>query len=627
MDTGAGQTAGDAAPPVSPIHDGDFVVFKYASEHGDRGVVGVRDDTPEGKVSVICVSGAEVHAELGDLTVVDRSTLRPGHMVVSASDPGGQVGLVMGVDTVVDLVELEGRGGGGLVARGVPTAELRRVTELSMGDYVASGPWLGRVVELSVDVDVLFDDGAACRVRAAEGKLCAGRENLKLMMRRHNGFFYPGRSVRAAAKVFEAARWLNGHFKRRVHVQGTVAKVELAAVLVQWVASAHLGAGAKEHLTQASPPPHQQRPRDLTFFRSDNHWAVGDRCFFRDPRHNGPRRASCTTTAGYAASPSDHHHLPTSVAPADPSGNSSSSPSPSSAPVLEPTKQQQQQLRKTFFRRHSRARQRRRGRRHAAFERPMSVAGTRTTAVVLWQDGTRQRAVPSASLSTFDTHVIEFVPGNRVTGGAVEPVDGDGGQDDGAAARLRGVVRSLDCKERTARVSWLKPAPPGEEPSEVERDETVSAYDLAKDYDHDIWHGAVVVRLLPSESGGEDLSWVGHAVDFCDAYIQVKWGDGSASKVLPHEIEVVQYEDVLVMQQEMDDWVDDDDAVEAAEEDNHEGEPAAATAAARVEHQRDGTTTGRLGAFIHALIRLPGQVLARGKRYQFWAVGRRRQWR
>jgi ubiquitin-conjugating enzyme E2 O len=156
MDVGAGQTTGEAEKPAPRLYIGDFVAFKFAGEHGDRGLLGVRDDTPEGKVDVLCVGGAVVHAEQGDLTVVDRSWLRPSHMVVSASDPGGQVGLVVGVDTVVDLVELEGRGGCSLVARGVPPVELRCVTELGMGDYVTSGPWLGRVVELSVDVDVLF---------------------------------------------------------------------------------------------------------------------------------------------------------------------------------------------------------------------------------------------------------------------------------------------------------------------------------------------------------------------------------------------------------------------------------------------------------------------------------------
>jgi ubiquitin-conjugating enzyme E2 O len=480
---------------------------------------------------VLCVGGAVVHAEQGDLTVVDRSWLRPSHMVVSASDPGGQVGVVVGVDTVVDLVELEGRGGGGLVARGVPPAELRRVTELSMGDYVTSGPWLGRVVELSVDVDVLFDDGAACRVRAAEGKLKSVSEDRKLMMRQYNGFYYPGRRVAAAAKVFEAARWLNGHFKLGVHVQGTVAKVKLASVLVQWVASApSIASPSRSHRRRRTSRGLATSPSSAPTITTGPSATVA----------SSVTHAAMDLGGLVVAAMLPHRLIITIFLPRwrwrqlIPSGRSGSSPSPSSAPVVEPTKQQQQ-LRKSFFRRHSRARQRRRERRHAAFERPMSVAGTRTTAVVLWQDGTRQRGVLSASLSAFISHVIEFVPGHRViSGGAVEPVDGDSGQDDaGAAARRRGVVRSFDFRDRTARVAWLKAAPPGEEPSDVERDETVSAYDLNMDYDHAIFYGDLVVRLLPSSEsdGGEDLLWVGHVVDLCGAHIQVKWGDGSASKV------------------------------------------------------------------------------------------------
>jgi ubiquitin-conjugating enzyme E2 O len=174
MDDGAGQTDGEAAPapapvPVPTIHMEDLVTFKSKGEHGDdRGLAVDLQDTPEGKISVLFVGGAVVHAEQGDLTVVDRSSLSPGQMVVSASDPGGQVGVVMGVDTALDLVESDG---GEVVARGVSPAELRRIQELGEGDYVVSGPWLGRVVEVSVDVDVVFDDGAACRVPVAERKL------------------------------------------------------------------------------------------------------------------------------------------------------------------------------------------------------------------------------------------------------------------------------------------------------------------------------------------------------------------------------------------------------------------------------------------------------------------------
>jgi ubiquitin-conjugating enzyme E2 O len=83
--------------------------------------------------------------------------------------------------------------------------------------------------------------------------------------------------------VFQAARWLSGCWQS-TRVEGTVARVELADVLVFWVASARLGGTKRLELVQASAPPPQQRARDLAFFCSDNlcFWGIGDRCFLRD---------------------------------------------------------------------------------------------------------------------------------------------------------------------------------------------------------------------------------------------------------------------------------------------------------------------------------------------------------
>lgn len=99
---------------------------------------------------------------------------------------------------------------------------------------------------------------------------------------------------------------------------------------------------------------------------------------------------------------------------------------------------------------------------------------------------------------------------------------------------------------------------------------------------------------------------------------------------MPHEIQVLEELSIYVVRDAMGEegWVEDGDALaEEAEEDKQE-EPTAAAAA--TQHLRDGSagevtggedsattakTTWPLGAFIHALIRLPGQVLARGKRY------------
>ncbi|CAL4902879.1 unnamed protein product [Urochloa decumbens] len=415
---------------------GDLVSFNSEGAYGDHGLVVDEDDTPEGKHAVLRVGRAMAHADPGDLTVVDRSSLFQGQMVLLASDPGGQAGVVTSVDTALDLAELHG---GAAVAAGVPAAELRRVTSLVHGDYVVSGPSLGRVVQMVVNVDVLFDDGAACRVDAANDLLEVVDEDLNIMRPGMTSFFYPGQRVRAAAgkeSVFQDAQWLRGFWQPGAHGEGTVAKVEIEAVFVSWVASAHLGTDLD--LLRASAPPSliwkKGKSPDgvhhpLTFFGSDDgcYWAVTDRCFFRR----------------------DHHR-------------------------------------------------RRDQDEHAEFERPMSVVGTRTTADVLWQDGTRQHGLPSASLAPFDTHANEFVPGERVVSlAAAAPSAGDTDNDGPAAvadasdvaagtpAARVGIVRSVDITDRTVRLSWLRAAAPGG----VECDETVSAYDLDEDSDHGIFYG------------------------------------------------------------------------------------------------------------------------------------------
>ncbi|TVU17583.1 hypothetical protein EJB05_33627, partial [Eragrostis curvula] len=183
----------------------------------------------------------------------------------SAGQKNGEATTAVPATTTLDLVQLgNGINGGEPVARDVSSAELRRVRKLSVGDYVVSGRWLGRVVEVPLAVDVRFDDGAVCRVADPEDKLAPVTGG---------GYVHPA-----------------GH---RSHVEGTVAKVEMAGVLVYWVASPELG--TNRYLIRASAPPAwQHNPGDLTLFAStgDCFWGVGDCCFFRnaEPYRNKKKR-------------------------------------------------------------------------------------------------------------------------------------------------------------------------------------------------------------------------------------------------------------------------------------------------------------------------------------------------
>ncbi|KAL6643709.1 hypothetical protein ACP70R_018475 [Stipagrostis hirtigluma subsp. patula] len=602
-------------------------MFKSTGAHGDHGqllnaVPGKRDT-----VAVLCADGAVVDVKASDLiTVVDRSRLRAGMVVASASDLGGQLGVVTGVATVLDLVRLDGDQQARVVARGVSPAEVRRVREFSLGDYVVSGPWLGRVVEVAVDVDVLFDDGAVCRVTQAEGKLRTVA--MDSLARQTNCVFYPGQRVVGDSSVFKASRWLTGLWKP-TRVAGTIAKVTMASVLVYWVASSQLG--TKRALVEASAPPaYQRNPGNLTYFCSPSscYWSIGDRCFFRAPGHHAGESSSPLARTG------DHE--------------------PPSVPAHGPRRKKHKKWQ-------ARMANRRRRRAHQAhvFERPMSVANTHTTVDVLWQDGTRQRGVPSASLiRRVARNEHDFLPGQHVVRTALSPIVYGGDGDDAAVPAHRvGVVRSLDFKYQTVRVSWLKAAM---EPNEIDYDETLSAYNLGRTSWHNVFHGDVVVRLRQTESsrdvdgGGsteqgtparrskkkaaDDLSWVGHVVDLCDGHVQVKWGDGNMSKVLPKEIAVVKLQRVLEMLNEMGgDWVCDDGDMEDAVDDAHvdmedfltqepagidnddTGEGDDDDSDSGSDGKEDGLAaarpTGWVGTFIQAVIGMAGAVLVHGKRY------------
>ncbi|RCV18766.1 hypothetical protein SETIT_3G329400v2 [Setaria italica] len=491
-----------------------------AGSNRDRGLV--LKGMPGPKVVVQCLDGTEVTVNARNVRVADRSYFCPGMVVASASDRGGQLGVVTGAAVELDLVRLDGEDAAAtLVARGVSPAELRRVSEFCLGDYVVSGPWLGRVFEVSLDVDVLFDDGTVCRVTTADGKLWPVGEGSS---KRYTNVFYPGQRVGGRSSVFKAARWLKGYWKPS-DGEGTVSKVETASVLVYWVASSQLG--AERSVVQASSTPaHQQSPRDLTFFRAGDDvlarfWGVGDRCFFRAPCR---RR----------------------VLPAGDVGAN------------------RNRLRRLGAKRTPR----RESWSHAGFERPLSVASTRTTLDVLWQDGTRQCQAPSVSLvPTMPQNTHHLFPGQRV----VSRTSSDG---DGDVARS-GVVRSLNFTDQTVRVSWQKAA------AEHADDETLSStYDLGRDFDSNVFYGDVVV------DGVQQTPQLGSPATF------VEWGDGNMSKVSFHEITVVKEQSFGEFLQEIGEWVSEDGGMSNDAIDHEAQVTAAAVLTARGNNNVSAPVSG-----------------------------------
>jgi ubiquitin-conjugating enzyme E2 O len=499
----------DVATACPDIHQHDLVSFGPGLL--DCGVVeakgaAVEEDgtsPPVPTFHILCLDNSTVTKKASDLTVIDRSYLNIAQVVASASNVGGQIGSITGATTMLDLVRLDERGEVVETVSGVSPSRVRRVRALGHGDLVVSGPWLGQVSNVSVDVDVSFDDGAVCTVADAEGNemlQTVAEYHYEKYLPQKNSRFFPGQRVGSAGSVFKNARWLHGHWNADRDV-GTVVKVEMSSVLVHWIASTHCG--TDQRLVEESAPPAYQNPRDLTFYcvaHNNFGWGPADRCFFTEPG----------STHGDSSFAHD--------------------------PQLEEEEQQH-------------------GTCLDKVELPMTVAKTRTYVDVLWQDGTQQHGVPSESVVPFNNiNDQEFLPGYHVVDNA--SLDGPTVNDDTASdgstkpARRVGVVRTICCKNQTVNVSWFKAAACPNRAREVECNDIVSAYDLELHPGDTTDLGDTVVRLLPSgSSDGEtsiqsqskskteknvaptNLSWVGCVIDLPDGHVQVKWGNGSISTV------------------------------------------------------------------------------------------------
>jgi ubiquitin-conjugating enzyme E2 O len=442
----------------------------------DRGVVlSLTEDVDEDAYNIICVDGSRVTKKASEiLGIFDRTFVHVGQIVGSVSDYGGQIGVVTGVTTKLNVVQLNERLVATKAVVGVSPAALRRVRALSLGDYVVSGQWLGRVADVSLDVEVSFDDGAVmiCRVADTGSEDELRPDKPRVVFPETNTGFYPGRRVLTGGDSSDRK-------------EGKVTKVEMADVLVYWIASA---AGHSMELA----PPANQNPGNLTFFCSAPRcvWSLGDRCFLDTDINNlqNEQRSPAWTPATMTVS------LTTS-----------------SVEVLWQDGKRQ------------------------------NMAHSSAVYPVLFRS--ELDFLPGQYVVDNSPDDDNIIYAAAVDGTEEEEEYAVCTPACRGSKRRVGVVRSLNSKEQIVEVSWFKA---GSESSwEVECDDTVSAYDLAMDLEHSVFYGDVVVRLLPDLSGSAplvqqpvrvksapaDLSWVGRVVDLHRGHVQVKWGDGSTTMV------------------------------------------------------------------------------------------------
>ncbi|KAJ8765002.1 hypothetical protein K2173_010474 [Erythroxylum novogranatense] len=554
------------------------------------------------QVRVLWMDETEPIQHVNDIEVVDRSFLH-GDYVASVSDPTGQIGVVRDVNISVDLLAPDGS-----IIQDVSSRDLIRVREFAVGDYVVLGPWLGRIDDILDNVTVLVDDGSVCRVM--------GAEPLRLQPISKNIFdedehfpYYPGQRVRASSSsVFKNSRWLSGLWKPS-RLEGTVTKVAIGSVFIYWIASAGCGSDS------STAPAEEQSPKNLKLLSCFAHanWQVGDWCllppsvaqssinknkgFSRLGLHNAKQIdvessqivSGCDSGGVGPEEIDENMDVDPMIYPDANNGNSGSKTSPESSSCASSTSVSKdiaheswslhrKKIRKVVVRRDKKARKK-----EENFERALMIVNTRTKVDVAWQDGIVEHGLDSTKLIPIDSpgdH--EFVAEEYVVEKASDEID------NASEPRRVGLVRSVNAKERTACVAWLKSVARAEDPREFDREETVSVYELEGHPDYDYSYGDVVVRLTPvsfspeitsdGESGLEskqlneandirnskkcsgkkkggnapsdevctvfsDLSWVGNITGLKNGDIEVTWADGMVSTVGPQAIFVVGRDD------------------------------------------------------------------------------------
>ncbi|MCO5586184.1 hypothetical protein L7F22_040123 [Adiantum nelumboides] len=547
-----------------------------SSESEDEDDKGQEDETLSQGFARICWANSEESThKIEDIKVVDRSFMH-GDIVAKVSAPMGQTGMVTNVDLKVDLQLPTGD-----VITGVDSKTIRRVRPFVVGDYVIHEQWLGRVDEIYDNVTVMFEDGAKCKITCADPDRLVPASLSP--MDDSECPYYPGQHVKASfTGLFKSARWLKGCWKPN-RTEGTVINVDVDSVVIYWMAAASTGS------TSETPgfPAERQTPRNLKRLMNFSHttWQLGDRAlspprFFR----KGLSMPSAPSEVD-AQSDIEAESVENIVQAHDSEnveiGRSTSASAKESA--VDSWVAYRRKLRRRFTKHKKKALKK-----GDFFETALLIVGTKTRVDVLWQDGTRERDVDTCTLFPVD-HVgdHDFWPEQHVMerGSDLDGFDSEVG-------RRAGIVKSVDSKQRTARVRWLSATTHPQKCPSFEKEEVVSAYELIEHPDFDYCLGDVVIRLSPSvEPGNEataicgtkdlvaqaekeskqeqetafqstknvaietelneqgadetelsskpageasiaDLSWVGIVTSIDDGQIEVAWADGEVSKVL-----------------------------------------------------------------------------------------------
>ncbi|CAI9783817.1 unnamed protein product [Fraxinus pennsylvanica] len=183
-----------------------------------------------GQACSILSSLEETIGKIDDFLLFERAFTH-GDIVCLASDPLGQMGKVINVELTVDLENIYGR-----KIHSVNSKNLQKIRSISVGDYVVSGAWLGKVEKIVDRITVLFDDGTKCELTTiGPEKIIAISPDI---LEDSQYPFYPGQKVQVdPSSVSKSVGWLCGTRKNKNN-QGTVCNVDAGLVYVDWLGCA-----------------------------------------------------------------------------------------------------------------------------------------------------------------------------------------------------------------------------------------------------------------------------------------------------------------------------------------------------------------------------------------------------
>ncbi|KAL8228140.1 hypothetical protein R6Q57_015724 [Mikania cordata] len=250
----------------------DFDSYSESSSSDDQ-----EDDEfmYSGQATSILSNLQETIGKIDDFLLFERRYVH-GDIVYSGQDRDSQMGKITNVEIMVDLETINEK-----KLKDISSKKLGRIRSISTGEFVISGPWVGKAEHITDSVTVLFDDGIKCEFTVN------GLEMDKLvpvfpdLMDDSQYPYYPGQRVKAMNLTrSNSSKWLCGS-KNENQDEGTVCSVDAALVHVNWLGCALLGSESM------LVPPSLQNSKDLTpvscFLHSN--WQIGDWCMLPKPGH------------------------------------------------------------------------------------------------------------------------------------------------------------------------------------------------------------------------------------------------------------------------------------------------------------------------------------------------------